>query len=153
MYWISSFAAVCPIIVSYFSLPYWGRVTHIWVSNLDHHWYRKWLVAWPAPSHYLVQCWNIINLNLRNKLQWNINQNSYIFIQEITFENVIQAKCQPFCLGLNEIKIWKAQAKDTIQQQLTFPLSSEVVGNGDLETGSDELHKGCWVHLQQVQQL
>ena len=26
-----------------------------------------------APSHYLNQCWNIVNSNLRNKLQWNFN--------------------------------------------------------------------------------
>ena len=41
------------------------------------------------PSHYLNQCWNIVNFNLRNKLQWNINRNSYIFIQENAFENVV----------------------------------------------------------------
>ena len=34
-------------------------------------------------------CWNIVNLNHRNQLQWNIKQNSYIFIQENTFENVV----------------------------------------------------------------
>ena len=42
------------------------------------------------PSHYLNQCWNIVNWNLRNNLQWNINQNSYIFIQENAFENVVR---------------------------------------------------------------
>ena len=25
------------------------------------HWFRLWLVAWPAPSHNLNQCWNIVN--------------------------------------------------------------------------------------------
>ena len=50
-----------------------------WSSN---HWSRKWLVAWSAPSHYLNQCWDIVNWILRNKLQWNINRNSNIFIQE-----------------------------------------------------------------------
>ena len=30
-----------------------------------------------------------IILNLRNKLQWNLKRNSYIFIQENAFENVI----------------------------------------------------------------
>ena len=38
-------------------------------------------------SHYLNQCWNIVNWNLRNKLQWNFNRNSYIFIQEYPFVN------------------------------------------------------------------
>ena len=42
-------------------LTHGGRVTHICVSKL----------TWSAPNHYLNQCWNIINWNLRNKLQWN----------------------------------------------------------------------------------
>ena len=42
-----------------------------------------------APSHYLNQCWNIVKSNLRNKLQWNLKRNSYIFIQENAFENVV----------------------------------------------------------------
>ena len=46
-------------------------------------------MVWSVPSHYLNQCWNVVDLTLRNKLQWNINQNSYIFIQEIAFENVV----------------------------------------------------------------
>ena len=42
-----------------------------------------------APSHYLNQFWNIVNSTLRNKLQWNFNQNLYIFIQENALENVV----------------------------------------------------------------
>ena len=42
-----------------------------------------------APSHYLNQCWNIVNFSLRNKFQWNFNRNSSIFIQENAFENVV----------------------------------------------------------------
>ena len=43
--------------------------------------------AWTAPSHYLNQCWNIVNWTLRNKLHWNFNRNSNIFIQENAIEN------------------------------------------------------------------
>ena len=42
-----------------------------------------------ATSHFLNQCWNIVNLNLRNKLHWNVNEGSYIFIQENACENVV----------------------------------------------------------------
>ena len=35
------------------------------------------------------QCWNIVNWTLRNKIQWNFNRNSYIFIQENALENVV----------------------------------------------------------------
>ena len=69
-------------------LTHWGRVTHICVSKLTiigsdnglspgrHH-------------HYLNQCWNIVNSNLTNKLQWNLKRNSCIFIHENGFENVV----------------------------------------------------------------
>ena len=69
-------------------LTHWGRVTHICVVDLGHHWFRQCYVACSAPSHYLNQCWNIVNWTFRNKLQWNFNLNSSIFIQEIAFENV-----------------------------------------------------------------
>ena len=55
----------------------------------SHHWFRKWLVAWSAPSHYLNQWWNIVDWNLTNKLQWNFNRNSNIFIQYNALENIV----------------------------------------------------------------
>ena len=44
---------------------------------------------WPVPSHYLNQCWSIVNWILGNNLQLNLNRNLYIFIQENAFENVV----------------------------------------------------------------
>ena len=46
------------------------------------------LVFSSTPSPYLNQWWHIFNWTLA-KLQWNFNRNSYIFIQENTFENVM----------------------------------------------------------------
>ena len=64
------------------------------------YWFRRPRVfqrlAWSAPSHYLNKCWNIVNWTPRNKLQWIINRNSYIFVQENAFENVVW-KWRPFC--------------------------------------------------------
>ena len=57
--------------------------------STSHHWFRYWLVAWPAPSHYLNQCWIIVNRNLSDRLQGNHKQNSYIFITENAFENAV----------------------------------------------------------------
>ena len=57
-------------------------------------------IVWTAPSHYLNHCWNIVNWTLGNKLQWNFNRNSNIFIQENAFENVV-CKMASICLGLN----------------------------------------------------
>ena len=71
-----------------FMISHWGRVTHICVRKLGYHWFRQCLVAWSAPSHHLNQFWYIVNWTPRNKLQWNLKRNSYVFIQENRFENV-----------------------------------------------------------------
>ena len=43
-----------------------------------HYWFRWWLVAWSAPSHYLNQCWNTVN--------WTLGTNfSEILIEIHTF--------------------------------------------------------------------
>ena len=63
----------------------WGRVTHICARK------RTIISSYKglAPSHYMNQCWNTVNSNLRNKLQWNLERNSYIFVHENVFENVV----------------------------------------------------------------
>ena len=64
-------------------------VSHICISESGQHWLRYWLVVYSAPSHYLNQCWVIVNWILRNKLQWNFNQNTKLFIHKIAFENIV----------------------------------------------------------------
>ena len=58
------------------------------------------IVAWSAPSHYVNQCWNIVNCTHRNKLRRNFNRNTNIFIHEMGLKES-SAKRRPFCLGLN----------------------------------------------------
>ena len=58
-------------------------------------------VAWPAPSRYLSQCRNVVNLTLGNKFKLNLNWNVYIVIQENAFENVVW-----FYLSDDIIQIW-----------------------------------------------
>ena len=41
------------------------------------------------PSHYLNQCWVIVNWTLWNKVQWNFNQNTKLFIQKNASENIV----------------------------------------------------------------
>ena len=50
-----------------------------------------------APSHYLNQCWDIVNWTIRNKLQWNFYWNSNIEKMHLK----MSAKWRLFCLGLN----------------------------------------------------
>ena len=90
-----------------------------------------------APSRYLNHCWNIVNLNLGNKLQWNFNPNSNIFIQENAFENVV-CEMASICLGLNVLNsthsnLWitinsTCRHKQTIYRK-TFNISRTLVSN------------------------
>ena len=64
-------------------------VPHICVSKSGQHWFRQWPVAYSAPSHYVKQCWDIVKLTLRNKLKWNFNQNTKLFIHENASECIV----------------------------------------------------------------
>ena len=87
-----------------FDLTHWGRVMHKCVIKSNHHCFRQWLVAWPTPSHYLNQCWNIVNWTLDN---WTNFNDILIKIQQFSFKKIrskmLSGKWRPFCLGLNEL--------------------------------------------------
>ena len=55
-----------------------------------------------VPSHYLNQCWCIMNQTLENKIKWNLNQNINIFIHKHAFEN-ITCKMTAILLGVGSI--------------------------------------------------
>ena len=63
-------------------------VPHICVRESGQHWFR-WIVAYSPPSHQLNQCCVIVNWTLRNKLQWNFNQNTKLLIYENASENIV----------------------------------------------------------------
>ena len=62
-------------------------MTHVCARKPGHHWFRLWLIASSAPSHYLNQWW-LVNWTIVNKFQWNGNQNIAIFVQENAFEYI-----------------------------------------------------------------
>ena len=72
-----------------FVLTHWGRVTHICVVDLTIIGSDNGL----SPGRRQVIIWTNARILLigppRNKLQWNVNRNSHIFIQENPFENVV----------------------------------------------------------------
>ena len=56
------------------------------------HWIRLSVIqimACSPPSHYLNQCWFIVNWTLRNKFKWNYNLDLNIVIQENSFWYII----------------------------------------------------------------
>ena len=74
-------------------------VPYICVSESVQHCFRKWLVAYSAPSHYLNQCRVIINWIIRNKFQWNFNQNTKLLIHENAFENIVSKMMAILSMG------------------------------------------------------
>ena len=79
---------------------HWGWVTNIWVNKLASIVWDNGLPPGRRQAIIYKQCWDIVNWTLGNKLQWNFNRNSYIFIQENAFENVA-CEMASICLGLN----------------------------------------------------
>ena len=57
-----------------------------------------------APSHYLNQFWFIINWTLKNKLQWNFNQNKKKFHSRKCIWKCRLPKWRPFCSVGDESK-------------------------------------------------
>ena len=112
------------------------------------------------PSHYLNQCWNIVNWTLRNKLQWNFNPNSYIFIQLNTFENVIcrMASILSRPQFINSLwqsdAIWHRRSWSTLVQVMTGAWWHQAITwtNVDLPlTRSSGIHPRAiftWLHNQ-----
>ena len=81
-------------------------VLHLCVHELGRHWFRQWLVAYSAPSHYLNQCRVIANWISRNKLQWN-----FIEIHNFSFPKmhlkIPSAEWRPFCAGkMSKCFLW-----------------------------------------------
>ena len=70
------------------------------------------------------QCWNIVNWTLRNKLQWNLNQNSSIFIQENLFEDVAWKMAvilsQPQCVDQSAYAGWTEEGISDLQKVMLY---------------------------------
>ena len=97
------------VLYVYSQLTHWGRVTHISISKLTSISSNNGL----TPTSYLNQWWNVVNWN---KLQWNLKQNSYIFIQENAFE-MSSEKWRSFCLDLNVLSVYAARPSHFVPTQ------------------------------------
>ena len=102
------------------------------------------------PSHYLNQCWKIVNWTLGKKLKWNLNQNLYIFMQENAFENVVwkMAATSPWSV-LSRIQIFPGISNtEMINIHIWF-----VISFYDYNSGKYSI-SGKWnKHMQQNNQI
>ena len=75
-----------------------GWRTHICVSKLGNHWFRWWLVAHLSSSHYLNQCYPIVNLALSNKLQGYFDKYTTNSVEKLQLK-LSPAQWHPFVLA------------------------------------------------------
>ena len=101
MHWTSQ-----PIVSGNMHLTHLPPVPHICVNELVQYWFRKWLVACSAPSHYLNKWLLVFNWTLRNKLQWHFNQIQYFPFKKMPLKTS-SAKWQSFSPGEElSMQIW-----------------------------------------------
>ena len=74
-----------------------GQMTHICVRKLTNIGSDDGLSPGRCQAIIWTSTANIVYWTLRNKLQWNLNRNSYIFIQENAFENVVHLISASMC--------------------------------------------------------
>ena len=91
------------IIINQYVISHLPLVPHICISESGQHWFRLWLVAYSVPSHYLNQCWIIVNWTLRDTIRWNFSQKSNFFIRENVLENVI---CEVAAILSRRVSEW-----------------------------------------------
>ena len=100
-------------------------------------------------------------LDPRNKLQWNLNRNSHIFIQGNAFENVVW-EWRPFCLGLNVLnvcwhfpmhfRIWKLfeiylNFPEICSQICSYQQASIDSDNGLMPNRTHHLNQSLLMHI------
>ena len=72
-----------------------------------------------APSHYIKQCWNIVNSNLRNKLKWNPERN-YTFSPKKMHLKMSSVKWRQFCLGFSVLKLIHGNEMGSWRQYMAY---------------------------------
>ena len=149
-------------------LTHWGWVMHICISKITIISSDNGLSPGSAPSHYLNQCWNIVNWTPKNKPQWNFNRNWYIFIQKNSFKNVVWkmaailswpqcvkqwAFSSPTSEGFHSnLTTWKRKSIWQItheKESIQWPLSTHcglVMPYGDIELGKYWLQAITWTN-------
>ena len=125
--WISNYVWSMPWFQWWLSLTHWGRVTHICVSDLTIIGSDNGLS--PGRRQAIIRT-NAVNKTLRNKLQWNWNRNSNIFIEENAFESVVCEKAaimsRPQCVNWLCWRNYLSLAETRILESPLLPISKWV---------------------------
>ena len=92
---------------------------NICVGELGQYYCMLSVVACQAPSHYLNRCWLNVNWAFRDKLKWNSNGNTKLFIHNNAFENVF-AKMAAVSSSVWWVNKWYDVSDDHYQYRFCF---------------------------------
>ena len=105
-----------------------------------------WMLTYLVPSHYLNQFSIIVNWPLRNKLQWNFNQNTNIFIHKNASETIAYKVVAILSRGRWDKSLWP---NHTIWRQRSGSTLAQVMACC-LTAPSHYLNQ-CWPIVSKVQ--
>ena len=97
-------------------------------------WTGSALVQVMTCRHYLNQCWLIVKWTPGNKIQWNSNRNSIIFIEENAFQGRWVKSLWP------GDAIWRQGSRSTLVQAMAWCL-----------TAPSHYLNQCWLIITKVQ--
>ena len=121
------------------------------------------VVAWMVPSHYLNQCWNIVNWTLRLRIQLTIFQHWFKALgtnfSEILIENqtllfkkmrlkISSGKWRPFCLSLNVLM--NGAFDDHTSHPFDFPSAMKPLWANNKNTTTQITTKPLWRHQMEI---
>ena len=62
---------------------------HVSVGESNQHWFKWWLVAYSSPTHYLEQCWVLVNWTIRNELPGVLIKMQYASFTKMHLKNIV----------------------------------------------------------------
>ena len=105
------------------------KSSHFSKAGPGWHIYASWNWAYSGSSHYLNHCWYIIIWSPGNKVQWNLNQDTKVFIQQTAVENVVCTTPLPYpMLTYRRFDRW-AQISMKFQSKYKYFLSRKFTWN------------------------
>ena len=86
----------------------------------------------------MLECWVIANWTLRNKLQWNFNQDTKLFINENAYENII-CKMPSLPLVSQVLDIYDSCHPQTNHRGIFyFPLKPHVIACDRVDSNRED---------------
>ena len=120
-------------------------VPHICVSESGQRRFRYWLVAYWASRHYLNQCWVIVSLPFRNRLQWKFHRNTKLLIHQNASENIICEMAAILSRGR-----WIKIPLQIVDRTCTLKFLPLWIHNGLWYCGVGT-HLFCWLNISTAQ--